>query len=314
MTAEIERLNLVTRRQRALITRDQTFQIGFSDSQVSALLGRQVLTEIRPSVYALTGAPPTWEQAVLAAVLSAGRGVYASHETAAHLYRVRRVEQPAHLEVVAGLERKVGLDGVVGHRSRELFDADLASRLGIPCVSAARALVDISGRTRPDELGRALDDLLRRKVCTLDEVRRCAARLHPGPGRSLRAMHRALAERWPGYDPGETDLETRAVRAIAKAGLPLPRQQYRMRLRGKPVRIDLAYPDLKIAIEVDSWEYHGMQRSAFDVDHIRRDDLLVLGWAPLTFTSRMSDEYFVGTVCALIDARVPLQIGSSGAA
>jgi hypothetical protein len=88
-----------------------------------------------------------------------------------------------------------------------------------------------------------------------------------------------------------------------------------MLLRGKPVRIDLAYPELKIAIEVDSWEYHGMQRSAFDVDHIRRDDLVVIGWAPLTFTSAMTDSYFVGNVRALIDAaELRFEIGRSGAA
>ncbi len=49
-----------------------------------------------------------------------------------------------------------------------------------------------------------------------------------------------------------------------------------MWLGGKPVRIDLAYPELKIAIEVDSWEYHGQVRSQFDCDHIRRDELVLL--------------------------------------
>ncbi len=315
MTADIAKLNRITRRQRALITRPQALEAGLTDPQITVFLRRGLLVEIRPNVYAIAGAPPTWEQAVLAAVLSAGSGVYASHATTAYLCRFQRVEQPAQLEVVGGLERKVGLVGVVGHRSGELFDADLTTRLGIPSVTAARALVDIAGRLRQDDVGRALDDLLRRKLCTLDEVQRCVGRLHPGPGRSLRALHRVLAERWPGYDPGESDLETRALRAIARAGLPLPRQQYRMQLRGRSVRIDLAYPDFKIAIEVDSWEYHGMQRSAFDVDHIRRDDLLVLDWAPLTFTSAMSDDYFVGNVRSLIEsAQLRLGIGRSGAA
>ncbi len=126
-------------------------------------------------------------------------------------------------------------------------------------------------------------------------------RLHPGPGRSLKAMHKVLGERWPGYDPGESDLETRAVRAIARAGLPLPRQQYRMRLAGRPVRIDLAYPELKIAIEVDSWEFHGQVRSQFDCDHIRRDELVLLHWTPFTFTSAMSDEYFVRSTRTLLE-------------
>jgi hypothetical protein len=204
---------------------------------------------------------------------------------------------------------------VIGRRSGELFDADLTTRLGIPSVTAVRALVDVSGSMRQHDLGKALDDLLRRKLCTMDDLRRCVDRLHPGPGRPLRPIQRVLAERWPGYDPGDSDLESRALRAIARAGLPLPKQQHRMRLGGKPVRIDLAYPDLKIAIEVDSWMYHGQDRSAFDVDHIRRDELVLLQWTPFTFTSAMSDEYLVeSTATLLADARARHGIDGSAAA
>jgi len=90
-----------------------------------------------------------------------------------------------------------------------------------------------------------------------------------------------------------------------------------MRLRGRNVRIDLAYPELKIAIEVDSYERHGKVRSAFDVDHIRRDELLLLEWTPFTFTSAMSDDYLVSSLRTLIEyaeARSRREIDESGAA
>ena len=315
MAASFVTVNRITRRQRALITRRQALRAGLTDAQIALLLRRTIWTEIRPNVYAVAGAPASWEQAVLASILCAAPDVYASHGTTASLYGFRGFDRPAEIEVVAPLQRKVGLAGVVGHRSRELFDADLTTRLGIPSVTASRALVDLAGGISSRDLGPTLDDLLRRRLCTLDEVRRCVARLHPGPGRSLRAMHRALGERLAGYDPGDSDLEIRALRAIAKAGLPLPRQQYRLRLRGQKVRIDLAYPYEKVAIEVDSWEFHGARRSKFDADHIRRDDLVVLGWAPFTFTSAMSDAYFVDCVRSLLEtAWQRTEIGRSGAA
>ena len=301
MTVDMRQLNRITRRQRGLITRLQALLAGLSDGEIQGLLRRRIWIEVRPGVYAVAGAPQSWEQVVQATLLSAGPDAWASHRTGAHLWSVRRVEQPELIEVLTGLERRVTLAGVVGRRSRELFDADLTTRLGIPCVSAPRALVDILGAMNHEQLGRALDDLLRRKLCTLDEVRRCVDRLHPGPGRPLKGMHSVLAERWPGYDPGDSDLETRAVRAIAMAGLPLPKQQHRMWLGGKPVRIDLAYPELKIAIEVDSWEYHGQVRSQFDCDHIRRDELVLLQWTPFTFTSAMSDEYMATSTRTLLE-------------
>ncbi len=272
--------------------------------------------EIRPGVYAVAGAPQSWEQMVLAAVLSTGPDSYASHQSAAHLWGIRQIRQPESIEVVREIECKTRLAGVIGRRSKELFDADLRARHGIPSVAPHRALVDVAHSMNHAQLGRALDDLVRRKVCTLDDVRRCVDRLHPGPGRPLKGMHRVLAERWPGYHAGDSDLETRAVRAIARAGLPVPKQQHRMRLAGKRVRIDLAYPDLKIAIEVDSWEYHG-QRSAFDCDHIRRDELILLQWVPFTFTDAMSDDYIVSCTRTLLEqaqARTGLGIGRLGAA
>jgi hypothetical protein len=68
-----------------------------------------------------------------------------------------------------------------------------------------------------------------------------------------------------------------------------------MQLAGRRVRIDLAYPEQRIAIELDGWDTHRF-RSSFDADHARRDDLLVAEWSPLTFTSAMADEYLVSTV------------------
>ena len=314
MTAEMARLNLITKRQRALITRDQAMAAGLSDAQIETLLRRVVLVEMRRSVYALAGAPSSWEQSLLAAVLAAGPRAHASHGSAAWLWGFRRFERPDQLDLLAPIDRKISLDGVIGHRSRELFDEDLTSRLAIPCVTPARAFVDVAGRLRPDAVGSTLDDLLRRRLLTLEELRRCAGRLHPGPGRALARVQGALADRWPGYDPGESDLETRALRAIVRSGLPLPRQQYRITLRGKPTRIDLAYPEERIAIEIDSWEYHGQMRSAFDVDHIRRDDVVVLGWTPYTFTSAMSDAYFTTGLRSLLEAAWARGIGKSGAA
>ena len=61
------------------------------------------------------------------------------------------------------------------------------------------------------------------------------------------------------------------------------------------MRIDLAYPELKIAIELDSWKYHGGDNlTAFTDDRAKKNDLHRdrVGADPAS-PSRMSDEYFV---------------------
>jgi hypothetical protein len=312
--ADIEKLNRWARRQRGLFTRWQALAAGFTDGQITARLRSGEWDSPRPEVYRIAGAPQSWEQAVLAVTLSSGSTALASHRTAAHLWDLRGFRQPDQIEVIAPFARPLRLAGVRGHRSRAIFDEDRTARLGIPAVTAERTLVDLSGSLSQIQLGRVLDDAIRREVATLEAFRRCATRLAPGPGRSMTRVRAMLADRVPGYSPGESDLESRALRVLVAAGLPPPRQQHRMTLRGKKVRIDLAYPDQKIAIELDSWEFHGNgNRTAFTVDKARANDLVVIGWSPTSFTSDMTDEYLVDTVMRLW-RRAAAQCSQSGAA
>jgi hypothetical protein len=294
----IERLNRIARRQWGLFTRAQALAAGLTDGQITTRLRNGTWILIRPDVYAVGGAPSSWQQSLFAVTLAVPG--FASHRTAGHLWPLRGFPQPEHLEVVTGYGQHVRLDGVHGHRSRALFDADVTRRHGIPSVTVERALVDLSGSMSAGEIGSVLDDAIRRKIAELEAFRRCVERLMPGPGRSMGRARDALGERLPGYDPGGSDLETRALRALVSAGFPPPRQQYRIKLRGKTARIDLAYPAAKIAIELDSWEFHGMgNRTAFSVDRARMNDLVVIGWSPTSFTSDMTDAYFIDTIRAL---------------
>lgn len=101
-----------------------------------------------------------------------------------------------------------------------------------------------------------------------------------------------LTGRLPGYEPGDSDLEMRFVRGLLAAGRPELAQQHRVRIGTRRYRIDLAYPDEKLAIELDGWDTHRM-RSAFDQDRATANDLVVAGWHVLRFTSSMTDEQAV---------------------
>jgi very-short-patch-repair endonuclease len=58
-----------------------------------------------------------------------------------------------------------------------------------------------------------------------------------------------------------------------------------MVLGGEPVRIDFLWPSERVALEADSYEFHGT-RQAFERDR-RRDQLLRLaGYEPLRITWR----------------------------
>jgi predicted transcriptional regulator of viral defense system len=283
-------LNQIARRQHALITRDQALASGLSPFQIRQRVRSGEWCTVRPGVYAINGAPPTWLQAVAAVAL--GSEVWVSHQTAATLWALPGVRDDA-IHVVTSLDRCVRLAGVAGHRSGALFTADLTTRSRIPVTTPARTLVDLSACLSPRQLASAVDDALRRRILTLPALDRCVARLAGAPGRRPAAVQELLAARLPGYDPGDSDLETKVLRVIVGAGFAPPVQQYRVRISGRTFVIDLAYPALRLAIELDGWEYH-QSRTAFDDDRTRANILVANGWTLVRFTSRSTDAEIIG--------------------
>jgi very-short-patch-repair endonuclease len=86
---------------------------------------------------------------------------------------------------------------------------------------------------------------------------------------------------------------------LIRAGLPEPTMQHTVEINGKRSRIDLCYPDARIAIEFDSWQFHSGRRS-FDEDRARANQLVLLGFAVLQFTSKSSNQTIVDTVGAAL--------------
>jgi very-short-patch-repair endonuclease len=291
-------LNQIAASQHALITLDQARSAGLSLGQVRHRTSTGEWLVVRPRVYAVAGVPPTWAQAVAAAALSLQPAAWASHTTAARLWGFPGVTGD-EIDVLVDLERRVRMAGVCSHRSRALFSADLTRHARIPLTSPERTLVDLSATVPEPALGQILDDALRRRLIRLERLRTCVGRLAKSPGRRPAVVHCLLAARLPGYDPGDSDLETRVLRTLVAAGLPAPVQQHRVRLNGRTIRIDLAYPTCRIAIELDGWDCH-RTRSAFDNDRARANALVLAGWVLLRFTSRSTDAEIVATVAAAL--------------
>lgn len=243
----------------------------------------------------------------MAASLCLQPGAWLSHATAGWLWGFRDVDGD-QIEVVTPLDRRVSVAGVRSHRSGCLFTADLTRHARLPLTRPERTFVDVSARIPRSALAGILDDGLRRRVLRLDQLRRCADRLVSAPGRRLAVVQELLVERLPGYDPGESDLETRVLRLIVRNGLPVPVQQHRVRVAGRTFRIDLAYPDVRLAIELDGWEFH-RTRTAFDQDRSRANALVAGGWTVVRFTSRSTEDEILTCIGSAREA-----FGRSGAA
>ena len=92
-------------RQRGAFTLAQADELGWP---ARAVHRRAALGELRapqPGVLAFAASPATWEQRLLVATLSAGRGTGISHESAAVLHRCEDWIEPA---VVRSLSARMG--------------------------------------------------------------------------------------------------------------------------------------------------------------------------------------------------------------
>jgi very-short-patch-repair endonuclease len=288
-------------KQHALVTLEQARMHGFTDDAIRRCVEAGRWRRVRHAVYLVNGSPETWEQSALAAVLAAGPEAVASHVTAGVLWGLPNVFYEVTFEVSTPRPRRVRHRGVRVHRTVRFLEIEHGVRNRVPVTSVARTLVDLSGSMSVQQLGIATDFARRERDLRLVDLQRCVAGLAPARGRKPTRIHAVLRARLDHHDETESGLEMRVLRAIVAAGLPEPEQQYRVQVGDRWRRIDLAYPNLKLAIEVDGWMHHGA-RSAFDADRARENELEIIGWDRLHFTSAFTDKQVGDTVAAKLAA------------
>jgi hypothetical protein len=128
-------------------------------------------------------------------------------------------------------------------------------------------LLDLAAVVGGDVLEEAVDDVLCRRLCRLEEL---------GGGRS-RAL-RAVLDAWNGDGLPDGVAEMRVVRSLLAVGLPQPVRQYEIWSGGVLVaRVDLAYPEHRLAIELDGFRWHA-GRGPFRSDRARRNRIEAAGW------------------------------------
>jgi very-short-patch-repair endonuclease len=104
----------------------------------------------------------------------------------------------------------------------------------------------------------------------------------------VRVLRVVVAARDDSFDAGESTLESRIRRVIRRNGFPAPVGQHPVRGPGFSVRLDFAYPDVKVYLEGDGFGFHRMA-SDLDRDVRKRNGLVARGWIGLHFTWRMKD-------------------------
>lgn len=281
---ETERqLSKLARRQHGLVTLAQATAAGVSPEAVRWRVRTGRWNRISPGVFALAGTANTWRQKTMAAVLVAGPGAVASHTTAAALYDLSCCPFKG-VEITVPRRRSTRSKLAVVHTSTQLDSADVASIASIPVTRPARTLVDLAGHVDKTVLGEALDDALIRRLTTLERLKR-RAKVLGGTGRDGTSVLREVLAAWAEGDMPEGVAEMRMVRRLLANGQPKPFLQYQVRdPTGRFLaRLDAAYPEVRVGVEMNGFRWHGTP-GAFARDPARLRRLAALGWLILPCT------------------------------
>jgi very-short-patch-repair endonuclease len=203
--------------------------------------------------------------------------------SAAAVHRIDGFAFTRDIHVVATARFKAR-PGVVPHFSSGLTQADVAIVSGIPTTAPARTVADLAGLIGSNQLEEAFEDVLRRRLTTKARIQ---LELLRRPRNSSGVAHlRELLARSSDVVPTESGLETKVIQLLREAGYPNPVRQRVINSDGAFVgRVDLAWPERKLVLEVDSFRWHsGSEAWHKDID--RRNELVAAGLTVVHATSK----------------------------
>jgi len=264
-----------------VVARWQLEPIGVTRSMLKTRIARGSLTRLHRGVYAVGHQQLRPQAHTLAAVLAVGRGAAASHRDAAWLHGLRPGGH-ARCDVTTTRRGAASTATITVHRTTVLPPEHLTTVDRIPTTTVARTLVDLAAVVAPDHLAKAVSEAERLRRFDLRALHDAMARTEHrnGPGHArLRAVLADLATH--GTDDDHSKLERRFATLARQAGLPRPRQNHWV----DGLEVDAVWPDHRIAVELDSWEFH-RHRRAFQRDREKANALVAAGWTVLRYTHR----------------------------
>jgi very-short-patch-repair endonuclease len=278
-----ERIAAIACRQFGAFTINQARAAGFTRSAIQHRLKVGRWLRLHPGVYAIAGSPSTHEQRVLAAVMACGRGAVAASRTAAWLDGLIAQQGDLVYVLVAKGQHQRARKGIVVNEA-SLTKSDVRTVAGIPRTAPERTVVDAAGVLRKPALESLLDDAVQSGLTTIPKLRRYIRERRLGHRPGARVLRELLEDRTSRGVPHK-DLEKLFLRKLHGTDLPQPVRQHPC----GEFFIDAAYPNAKLAIELDGLRDH-FSADAFRRDRRRQNEIVLAGYTVLRFTWQDVDE------------------------
>lgn len=265
----------IARAQGGVIGRRQLLASGLSRSAITRLTSSEAIVLHARGVFLVRGAPLTYLARLWIAVL--GTDGIVGYGTAAHLWGC--VDRPAAIDIMIREGRRLEAPpGVRLHRTL-LANTPVGFRHGLPVAHRSWALLDHLGELTFDEALRLADRALQRNWLQRTAFeRRVLTHPYRHGNSSLRRLHEHTSDR------AAAKSERLLHDILRRAGITGWQANYAVWQAGELVAVlDVALPELRVAIEVDGMAYH-VDVDRFQRDRTRQNALVALGWTVVRFT------------------------------
>jgi predicted transcriptional regulator of viral defense system len=264
-------------RQHGVVAHWQLRGIGLEERGIERRLWDGRLHGIHRDVYAVghrrLGQRGWW----WAAVLAYGPDALLSHRSAAAYWGLWRPRGPVDVTAPMGWQGALRRKGIWIHRCK-ISPEDRAAGTDIPVTTVARTIFDFAEIAKYRHVQSIAEEADRLKLLQVKELEQVCER---GRGRrALKPIRRLLAELSTPTE-GRSPLEERFHAFCRAHGLPEPERNVDV----LGLEVDALWPTAKLAVELDSWEFHG-HRAAFERDRARDPKLLLAGYRTVRVTHR----------------------------
>ncbi|HWD08598.1 MAG TPA: hypothetical protein VHA57_05830 [Actinomycetota bacterium] len=282
-----EPLGRLAGRQCGLVSRAQALAAGLTPDGIKWRIGQGQWTRVLPEVYAMNGTPDAWPRPLMAAQLWAGPGAVISHRAAAGLFKLDGIPVGT-VELLNTSSCCHAPKGIILHRTEHLGRSEYGKLGEFRVTGLPRTLMDLVTVVDPVRWEAAAERAIQMQPIVLDQLAGLVA-ASPG-GRGVTTVRRFLSGRDPKAAPSESVLETMFLHLFAACRLPPPVRQLEVfDAAGYIVRLDFAFPQIKLAVLTDGYETH-MGRHRFELDREQANRLQLEGWLVLFITWRRIKE------------------------
>jgi hypothetical protein len=225
---------------------------GISRNRRRRLVAAGLLVHEHRRVYRLAGSPITLESRCAALCLEHPQG-FITGPTGGRLSGLRRMGVPGDIHFSVPHGSNIGpIDGVHLRQSTRVPPRHVVHRRdGIVIASASRLAFDLAADLTEIDHASVVEQLLKERRCTMAALGQIGRELaHPARRGSMLFL-KTIATRLGG-GPLESHPEVVLGKALQRRGIPVVAQLQKLALpNGRHVRIDLAVPAIKWAIEID---------------------------------------------------------------